>query len=187
MKRTGVYFSFAIVLFIFSCQDKLAYQVGNSMSISDSKKRGAFCMECKVVFKPDSIREYYDFYFKEIFLEKIWNYGRTQNVTYYDTTNKDKYHFICVYEDNYSYPYPIEIFADSHNKIRHHLVLNQRTKGFLNSGAFKLSAFIDDTLTFNIYKIATNGGYIKNGEIKFYCKDLDSILKSTHKNPRDYR
>ncbi len=166
------YYLFILIAFeLQSCMDELAYTLGDSIDITDSQKRHAFVEEYVLLARPDSLQTKYNLYFKEIFIEKLWRYGRTVKKTITkDTRLNFKYQLICIYKEEYmsNYSRGILIINDtvenSHTKN-----LQERTYGHLSSSAFDTS-FLKDTLRFNVYNLKKFIKAEKIGELWFYKK-----------------
>ncbi|MCK4664215.1 MAG: hypothetical protein KAT68_15205 [Bacteroidales bacterium] len=140
-----------IIFVIISCDHKLAYKIGSTDDINESKSRKVFINEYNYIVT-DSVQDYFYLNFSEIYLEKLWKYGRKYEETILkddDLQNKYQLVFKYQYEDNIaSYYKRIYIESDTNTN---NIGLYISGHGLLTSNIFD-SSFINDTIRFNVLK-----------------------------------
>ena len=137
-----------IMCFLISCFE-MAYMRGSTKGIKESKTRKVFIAEYDYSIT-DSIRDYYGLEFSELYLEKLWKYGRTYGKTIHDESLNNKYQLIFRYKEKELLDYysRINIATNDSNMIE-----------FIMSGPNCLyssmfgAEFIADTLMFKIILI----------------------------------
>jgi hypothetical protein len=146
---------FCIILIVIlgtSCLDKLSYRTGHTYSIKESKERNVFIESYELSFS-DSISDFYNLKFREVYIERLFKYGRKYNSTITDNEFlRDKYQLIFRLKQKSMFV-PLS-YLDIYSIKQENVTLNIMGRGTLYTNIFD-STFISDTIVFSIVERKT--------------------------------